>query len=48
MPVDLDLYFIDYAFAVTDLDKNGIAEVCIMCKNSCMVTLVLFRQNYYV
>jgi hypothetical protein len=34
-PVDLDLYFIDKTFLVTDLDKNGIAEVWIMYKNSC-------------
>lgn len=34
-PVDLDLYFIDKTFAVTDLDKNGIAEVWIMYKNYC-------------
>jgi hypothetical protein len=34
-PVDLDLYFIDKSFAITDLDKNGIAEVWLMYKNSC-------------
>ena len=34
-PVDLDLYFIDKTFAVTDLDKNGIAEVWVMYRNSC-------------
>jgi hypothetical protein len=34
-PVDLDLYFINKTFAVTDLDKNGIAEVWIMYKNYC-------------
>ena len=33
--LDLDFYFIDRTFAVTDLDKNGIAEVWIMYKNSC-------------
>lgn len=33
--LDLDLYFIDKTFAVTDLDKNGIAEVWVMYKNSC-------------
>ena len=33
--LDLDFYFIDSTFAVTDLDKNGIAEVWIMYKNSC-------------
>ena len=34
-PLDLDLYFIDKTFAVTDLDKNGIAEVWLMFKNAC-------------
>lgn len=34
-PVDLELYFIDKTFAVTDLDKNGIAEVWTMYKNAC-------------
>ena len=33
--LDLDFYFIDNTFAVTDLDKNGIAEVWVMYKNSC-------------
>jgi hypothetical protein len=33
--LDLDFYFIDKAFAVTDLDKNGIAEVWVIYKNSC-------------
>src|SRR5438045_6272198 len=28
-------YFVDKAFAVTDLDKNGVAEVWVMYKNSC-------------
>lgn len=34
-PLDLDLYFIDKTFAVTDLNKNGIAEVWLMYKNAC-------------
>jgi len=33
--VDIDLYFVDKAFAVTDLNKDGKAEVWIMYKNSC-------------
>ena len=33
--LDLDFYFIDKIFAVTDLDKNGIAEAWVMYKNSC-------------
>jgi hypothetical protein len=33
--LDLDFYFIDKTFAVTDLDKNGIAEVWVMYKNYC-------------
>jgi len=33
--LDLDFSFIDKTFAVTDLDKNGIAEVWIMYENSC-------------
>lgn len=34
-PVDMDLYFVDKAFAVTDLNKDGRAEVWIMYKASC-------------
>jgi hypothetical protein len=34
-PVDIDLYFLDKTFAVTDLNKDGKAEVWIMYKNSC-------------
>jgi hypothetical protein len=34
-PVDLDLYFVDKTFAVTDLNKDGNAEVWLMYKNSC-------------
>jgi len=34
-PVDIDLYFVDKTFAVTDLNKDGKAEVWIMYKNSC-------------
>jgi hypothetical protein len=33
--LDLDFYFVDKAFAVTDLDKNGLAEIWVMYKNSC-------------
>jgi hypothetical protein len=33
--LDLDLYFLNSAFAVTDLDKNGIPEIWVMYKNSC-------------
>ena len=33
--LDLDFYFVDRAFAVTDLDKNGLAEIWLMYKNSC-------------
>jgi hypothetical protein len=31
----MDLYFVGNAFAVTDLNKDGEAEVWIMYKNSC-------------
>lgn len=34
-PVDLNVYFINNTFAVTDLDKNGLAEVWVMYKNGC-------------
>ncbi|WP_121357745.1 M949_RS01915 family surface polysaccharide biosynthesis protein [Flavisolibacter nicotianae] len=34
-PVDMFLYFIDKSFAVTDLNKDGQAEVWIMYKVSC-------------
>ena len=33
--LDLDFYFIDKALSVTDLDKNGIAEIWVMYKNAC-------------
>lgn len=33
--LDLDFYFISKAFAITDLDKDGIAEVWLMYKNCC-------------
>lgn len=33
--LDLDLYFIEKAFAITDLDKNGLSEIWVMYKNSC-------------
>lgn len=34
-PFDIELYFVGKAFSVTDLDKNGMAEVWVMYKNSC-------------
>jgi hypothetical protein len=34
-PFDLFVKFIDKAFKVTDLDKNGIAEVWVMYENQC-------------
>jgi hypothetical protein len=34
-PVDIILYFVDEAFAVTDLNKDGKAEIWIMYKVSC-------------
>lgn len=33
--LDLLLYFVEKAFAVTDLDRNGTPEVWLMYKNSC-------------
>jgi hypothetical protein len=50
--VDLDLYFVDKAFAVTDLNKNGKAEVWIMYKNSChgdvspvAMKIIMYQDN---
>lgn len=34
-PLDLALYFLNNTFAITDLDKNAIAEVWMMYKNYC-------------
>lgn len=34
-PVDLNVYFVDKTFAITDLDRNGLAEVWVMYKNGC-------------
>ena len=34
-PVDIDLYFVNKSFAITDLNNNGKAEVWLMYKNSC-------------
>lgn len=34
-PVDLEVYFMDKTLTVTDLDKNGVAEVWMMYKNGC-------------
>lgn len=33
--LDLDFYFMGKAFAITDLDKNGLSEIWVMYKNSC-------------
>lgn len=50
--VDMDLYFVDKAFAVTDLNKNGKAEVWIMYKNSChgdvspvAMKIIMYQDN---
>jgi hypothetical protein len=32
---DLDLYYIDKTFSITDLDNDGVAEVWVMYKNVC-------------
>lgn len=51
-PVDLFLYFIEESFAVTDLDKNGKAEVWIMYKVSCQgdvspvtMKIIMYQDN---
>jgi len=50
--VDIDLYFVDDAFAVTDLNKDGKAEVWIMYKNSCRgdlspaaMKIIMYQDN---
>ena len=50
--VDMDLYFVDKTFAVTDLNKDGKAEVWIMYKNSCRgdvspapMKIIMYQDN---
>lgn len=50
--VDMDLYFVDNAFAVTDLNKDGKAEVWVMYKNSCRgdvspapMKIIMYQDN---
>jgi hypothetical protein len=49
---DMDLYFVDKTFAVTDLNKDGNAEVWVMYKNSChgdvspvAMKIVMYQDN---
>jgi len=51
-PVDMILYFVEKAFAVTDLNKDGKAEVWIMYKVSCQgdvspvpMKIILYQNN---
>jgi hypothetical protein len=51
-PVDLFVYFIDNAFAITDLNKDGHAEVWVMYKNSCQgdvspipMKIIMYQAN---
>jgi len=51
-PVDMFLFFIDNSFAVTDLNKDGKAEVWIMYKNSCQgdvspvpMKIIMYQDN---
>jgi hypothetical protein len=51
-PVDLFLYFVDKTFAVTDLNKDGKAEVWIMYKVSCQgdvspipMKIIMYQDN---
>jgi hypothetical protein len=51
-PVDMFLYFVDKTFAVTDLNKNGKAEVWIMYKVSCQgdvspvpMKIIMYEDN---
>jgi hypothetical protein len=51
-PVDMFLYFVDKAFAVTDLNKDGKAEVWIMYKVSCQgdvspvpMKIIMYEDN---
>jgi hypothetical protein len=48
----MDLYFVDKTFAVTDLNKDGKAEVWIMYKNSChgdvspvAMKIIMYQDN---
>ena len=50
--LDIDLYFVDKTFAVTDLNKDGKAEVWIMYKNSCRgdvspapMKIIMYQDN---
>jgi hypothetical protein len=50
--VDIDLYFVDKTFAVTDLNKDGKAEAWIMYKNSCRgdvspapMKIIMYQDN---
>jgi hypothetical protein len=51
-PVDMFLYFVDKTFAVTDLNKDGKAEVWIMYKVSCQgdvspipMKIIMYQDN---
>jgi hypothetical protein len=51
-PVDIILYFVDKTFAVTDLNKDGKAEVWIMYKVSCQgdvspipMKIIMYQDN---
>ena len=51
-PVDIFLYFVDKTFAVTDLNKDGKAEVWIMYKVSCQgdvspipMKIIMYQDN---
>lgn len=51
-PVDMILYFVDKSFAVTDLNKDGKAEVWIMYKISCQgdvspvpMKIIMYQNN---
>src|SRR5215213_187834 len=51
-PVDMFLYFVDKAFVVTDLNKNGQAEIWIMYKVSCQgdvspvpMKIIMYQDN---
>jgi hypothetical protein len=51
-PVDIFLYFVDKTFAVTDLNKDGKAEVWLMYKHSCQgdvspipMKIIMYEDN---
>ena len=51
-PVDIDLYFVDKTFAITDLNKDGNAEVWLMYKKSChgdvspiLMKIIMYENN---